>query len=226
MKKTCYLGAILTAVLILLASTHAFAGLIIEGQYSSTLGYKIRPPQNWVKLDRSTYHGLKDNLPSNLKQIDLERVDAVFYLDTRPEPKALDAGDAQEQDQVQDPAPDYFADSLSIMAVRNVPSIISKEIAVSLAEESIKRLESSSGSYPELSKTEADVNNSITGRPFVLRLRYKLPNDIVVNTRHYVFAFSGYTLILSCTFQSISGSNSATLCGEAVESIVFKDGTL
>lgn len=239
-KELYWIWVVTCAAILFAFSNSASAGLLIEGEYSSSAGYSFRPPKDWVKLDRSTIDALKERLPANLKSLDLNRVDVVFYLDSRPAvPDAADpAQDPANAAPAPSPAPeapsadaqptttdDYFADSLSVMAIRNVRSIISKEIAVSLAEESLKRLQNSEGSYPEISKTEADIDESINGSPFVIRLRYKRPNDIVLNIRHYIFPFSSYTLIVSCTFQSIGGSNTSRLCGEAIQSFKFNEAT-
>ena len=113
----------------------AFAGDFKDQQYTSRLGYKLKVPESWTRVDASTLQAMKTNLPKNIDEQALSRFDVIFF------PAFSDVDTSLEADRNKDPKaqqtlpePPDFSPSISVLALAQKPSDMSSTIVESYAK--------------------------------------------------------------------------------------------
>lgn len=130
----------------------AQAGTFNGTTYRSNLGYTVKPPANWVRVDAATVKAMSelDLLPSNITPKVFPRIDVIFFPPFSKLDTSLRADQARTEANAEkrkadpdaeitppiindDPVPDYSA-SVSVMVVNGEPSAVTTEMAKSYKE--------------------------------------------------------------------------------------------
>ncbi|MBR4984124.1 MAG: hypothetical protein IKY83_00085 [Proteobacteria bacterium] len=203
----------------------AHAGSFDGTNYRSNLGYSVRPPAGWVRVDAATVKGMEEQalLPSNITAKAFPRIDVIFYppfseTDTsmRADQTRIEANAEKIKtgaaDTVTPPAqndtkrPNYSA-SLSIMVVKGMPSSVSTEMAKSYRERLLKNsqvLENSNGNFiKNLNIGEATSGTTAKNyKAFIFESEY----DIDIDEKNYhikseqtLIVKDGQTYIVTCS---------------------------
>ncbi|MBQ4359863.1 MAG: hypothetical protein II767_06365 [Proteobacteria bacterium] len=191
------------AFLVLLPCT-ALAGSFDGTTYKSNLGYSIRPPQNWMRVDAATVKGMAelDLLPSNITPKVFPRTDVIFFpaftkTDTslRADRARTDANIEKFKEDpnaaltppitVDDPHPDYSA-AISVSVFQGTPSAITTEMAKSYKEGVLKNaqaIEQSNGNFiKNLTINEATAGSTTKNyKAFMFEFEY----DIDISGKNY-----------------------------------------
>ena len=87
----------------------ALAGDFTKLHYTSHLGYTLKAPDSWTRIDASTVEAMKDNLPKNIDSQAVQRFDVIFF------PSSKDNTNVD------------FAPTISVLGLAGKPSSMSPE---------------------------------------------------------------------------------------------------
>lgn len=100
---------LLLALFIAILPISAQAGDFTKQHYTSHLGYKLKAPKSWTRLDAATVEAMKDNLPKNIDSQAVQRFDVIFFPSSKNNSKV------------------DFAPTISVLGLTGKPSSMSPE---------------------------------------------------------------------------------------------------
>lgn len=220
----------------------AVAGSFDEtGVYSSNVGYKIRPPEGWMRVDASTVDALKGHIPENISTSALDRFDVVFFpkhkdmVDTSKqaddariaENKArLEADPKTAPEELTPPivdtsVPESFVPTISILALEHVPESQEPEYAKAYAETIVEEMKATA-SYAEGFKVLSATRDALTpSDAFVFNIEFRSGERMLLVEQYVLFA-SSHTYVVTCTQDSNEYIGDKKWCRKAVESMKLR----
>ncbi|MCL2325070.1 MAG: hypothetical protein FWC40_01000 [Proteobacteria bacterium] len=218
---------ILPLALSLTIAQAALAGSLVDGIYSSNLGYQITPPSGWIKFDASTVNALQRQAPHNLKNVNFSRVDVVFYPPFDTQDTSLQADikrtDALKAAQAPPPAPQPpdpppFSPSISVMVLRHAPTSNTTDVAKAYAEamkKEVKGLADYASSF-KISKSTFDTVNGQDVFQFIIEYTTKGRGIRVEQT---LFMQNATSIVVTCTSDTNEYMQPQDWCSRTVASL-------
>lgn len=215
----------------------AMAGSYEDGRYTSSLGYTIEPPMDWVRVDAATVDAQKGALPENISEIALDRFDVVFF----PKPKSfvdtskkaddariernkeqIDAPENMEEPAIHMGEPEAFAPTLSVFVIKHAPSGTEPEYAKAYAENIVKMVEAKA-SYAKNFKVVNATQDEYSGPDVYFRFNIELQQkERLLKMEQTVIFHNSNTYVVTCTEDDNESFGDKNWCRKAVGSIKFK----
>lgn len=237
------LKSVLFAVLFLFIPALAFAGSFVDGVYTSRLGYSIKPPAGWVRLDASNAAAMEGHVPKNIDAQGISRFDVIFFpsfseVDTSlnadnerlkknkallEENKNLDPEELIPPISDTKPAPEFSA-MMSIIVLNSTPSNTADEMAKVYAENLVEEIKDVGVLSNFEVKASTKDSGSIPAGPdfnFSLGFRYNKIEYAVKQT--VVFRLNGNeTIIVTCMNNANLHEPDKMWCESALSTLRFE----
>ena len=223
----------------------AQAGNFVDGIYTSNLGYSIKPPENWQRVDMSNVSLMSEWLPQNISTESLDRFDVIFYPSFTKSDISLAGDDKRQADNkarldadpstprenltrpIHETPPDRetlpgFTSTVSVMVIAHKPSSMASEYAKIYADE----LQTKHDSMFEFA-TDFKVNSATSepltpGDAFIFNMEFRINNRRVAVDQTVLFRKSE-TYIITCTSDINEYMSDKRWCRGVVNTLKFAD---
>lgn len=189
------------ALFIAMLPISALAGDFTKQHYTSHLGYKIKAPNSWTRVDAATIEAMKNNLPQNIDSSSVQRFDVIFFPSAKDNTKS------------------DFVPTISVLGLAEKPASMSQETIEAYADAITQSIPKKLSDIKDF-KIVSSIMEPLSGGDAQIHQFTFTHKDRSLTVEQAIIINKEHTFVITCTQDSAKVDSQ--ICHTVFNSIKFQ----